>query len=138
MPFNPGIFTTAATGEGQGSILIAGTTTLAAPVGAFPDSRPVRKGEFIAIFATGLGPVTNMPATGAPASDNPLSVTTTLPQVTIGGIPATVTFSGLAPGFVGLYQINVEIPAGAPSGDAIEVVVTIGGAQSNAVTIAVD
>ena len=138
VPFNPGIFTTAATGEGQGSILIAGTTTLAAPVGAFPDSRPVRKGEFIAIFATGLGPVTNMPATGAPASDNPLSVTTTLPRVTISGVPATVTFSGLAPGFVGLYQINVEIPAGAPSGGAVEVVVTIGGVSSNVVTIAVE
>ncbi len=138
VPFNPGIFTTAATGEGQGSILIAGTTTLAAPVGAFPDSRPARRGEFVAIFATGLGPVTNMPASGAPASDNRLSETITLPQVTIGGVPATVTFSGLAPGFVGLYQINVEIPAGAPSGGAIDVVVTIGDVSSNVVTIAVE
>ena len=138
VPFNPGIFTTSATGEGQGSILIAGTATLAAPVGAFPDSRPVNRGEQIAIFGTGLGPVTNMPATGAAASDDPLSETTTQPQVTVGGVPATVTFSGLAPGFVGLYQINVEILEGTPSGDAIEVVVTIGGVSSNIVTIAIE
>ena len=138
VPFNPGIFTTSATGEGQGSILIAGTTTLAAPVGVFPDSRPARAGEFVAIFATGLGPVTNMPATGAPASDGPLSATTTLPAVTIGGLPAMVTFSGLAPGFVGLYQVNAEIPEQALSGGAVEVVVTIGGVSSNVVTIAVE
>ena len=138
VPFNPGIFTTAATGEGQGSILIAGTATLAAPVGAFPDSRPAGSGEFVAIFGTGLGPVTNMPATGAAASDDPLSETTTQPQVTIGGMPATVTFSGLAPGFVGLYQINVEILDGTPSGGAIEVGVTIGGVSSNVVTIAIE
>ena len=118
--------------------MIAGTVTLAAPAGAFPDSRPARPGEFVAIFATGLGPVEPPLATGAPASDDPLSVTTTLPQVTIGGVPATVTFSGLAPGFVGLYQINVEIPAGAPSGGAVAVVVTIGGVQSNVVTIAIE
>ena len=136
--FNPGIFTTSATGEGQGSILIAGTATLAAPAGAFPDSRPVSRGEPIAIFATGLGPVTNMPATGAAASDDPLSETTTQPQVTVGGVAATVIFSGLAPGFVGLYQINVVIPEGAPSGDAIEVVITIGGVVSNVVTIAIE
>ena len=136
--FNPGIFTTAATGEGEGSILIAGTATLAAPAGAFPDSRPVNRGEQIAIFGTGLGPVTNMPATGAAASDDPLSHTTAQPQATVGGVAATVIFSGLAPGFVGLYQINVEILEGTPSGDAVEVVLTIGGVSSNIVTIAIE
>jgi uncharacterized protein (TIGR03437 family) len=57
--------------------------------------------------------------------------------VTIGGVPARVTFSGLAPGFVGLYQVNVQVPPGAPAGDAITAQLEIGGVTSNAVTIAI-
>ena len=51
VPFNPGIFTTSATGEGQGSILIAGTATLAAPAGAFPDSLGRRARESSSRFS---------------------------------------------------------------------------------------
>src|ERR1022692_3787942 len=51
---------------------------------------------------------------GSPAAGNPLSETVTKPTVTIGGVPANVTFSGLAPGFVGLYQVNAQVPASAP------------------------
>jgi uncharacterized protein (TIGR03437 family) len=78
-PFGPGIFTMDATGTGQGAILIAPTDQLAAP------DHPVLRGEYIAIFCTGLGEVTNEPATGAPALARPLSVTLTMPTVTIGG-----------------------------------------------------
>jgi len=136
-PFDPGIFTADATGTGQGSILIAGTASLAAPAGAFPNVRPVRGGEFIAIFCTGLGAVSHTPPTGGEAVADPLSETLTLPTVTVGGVEARVVFSGLAPGFVGLYQVNVETPEGVAPGDSIEVVVTIGGIESNVVTIAV-
>jgi len=59
-------------------------------------------------------------------------------SVTIGGVPATVSFAGLAPGFVGLYQVNVEVPEAAPSGSSVPVVLSIGGAASNTVTIAVE
>jgi uncharacterized protein (TIGR03437 family) len=48
-----------------------------------------------------------------------------------------VIFSGLAPGFVGLYQVNVQVPAAAPSGAAVPVALTIAGVQSNTVTIAI-
>jgi uncharacterized protein (TIGR03437 family) len=68
---------------------------------------------------------------------NPLSSTTTLPVVTIGGVAAQVVFSGLAPDFVGLYQVNALVPQGAPSGSAVSVLMTIGGVASNTVTIAV-
>ena len=50
---------------------------------------------------------------------------------------ATVTFSGLAPEFVGLYQVNAQVPANAPTSDAVPVVLSIGGVTSNAVTIAI-
>ena len=134
----PGLFATNQQGFGQGAILIANSGgTIAAPVGAFPNSRPVMRGtEFISIFCTGLGAVMSQPATGSAATDAS-STTLTTPTVTIGGVAATVTFSGLAPTFVGLYQVNVEVPTNAPVGDAVNVVLTIGGATANTVTIAV-
>jgi uncharacterized protein (TIGR03437 family) len=137
-PYAPALFTTNAGGTGQASTLIAGTTSLAAPIGAFPASRPARIGEYLSIYATGLGDVSNRPSLGSASPDGPLATTLATPAITIGGVPATVSFSGLAPGFVGLYQINVQVPAGAPTGPDIPIVVTIGGVPSNTATIAVD
>ncbi|HXE74299.1 MAG TPA: hypothetical protein VNN18_01505 [Candidatus Xenobia bacterium] len=138
-PFSPGLFSTSQNGMGQGAILIANTPNLAAPQGAFPGSRPAVRGvDFLEIYCTGLGPVTNQPATGAAASANPLSHTLTTPQVTIGGVPATVLFSGLAPPYVGLYVVTLQVPTGTPTGNAVPVVLTIGGISSNTVTIAVE
>jgi uncharacterized protein (TIGR03437 family) len=81
--------------------------------------------------------VTNTPASGAVAPSSPLSTTTAIPRVTVGGVSAQVLFSGLAPGSVGEYQINILVPANAPSGSADAVVVTIAGAVSNTVTMAI-
>ncbi len=136
--FSPGLFALTQTGTGQGAVLIAGTAIIAAPSGSFAGARPVRRGESISIFCTGLGAASNPPASGAPASLQSLSPTTTNPSVTIGGIQATVSFSGLAPGFVGLYQVNAEVPPNSPNGNAVQVVLTIGGLVSNTVTIAVE
>jgi uncharacterized protein (TIGR03437 family) len=95
------------------------------------------RGEFISIYCTGLGAVSDQPATGLAAKADPLSVTTSTPTVTIGGIVAQVSFSGLAPGSVGLYQVNVQVPVGAPASDDVPVTLSIGGVTSNTVTIAV-
>jgi uncharacterized protein (TIGR03437 family) len=130
-PFNPGIFSLNAMGTGQGAILVAPTAQVAA-VGT-----PVSRGGYIAIYCTGLGAVTNQPATGAAAPVSPLSVTVVKPTVTIGGVAAGVTFAGLAPGFVGLYQVNAAVPAGVSPGDAVPVVITMENTASNTVTIAV-
>jgi len=56
--------------------------------------------------------------------------------VTVGNANAAVQFSGLAPGFVGLYQLNVTIPANAPSG-VQSLVIEIGGVRSKPVTLAI-
>jgi minor extracellular serine protease Vpr len=85
----------------------------------------------------GLGAVGNQPADGAASPSNPLAHTTTLAQVSIGGVQTAASFSGLAPGFVGLYQVNVLVPASVAAGSAVPVAVSIGGATSNTVTIAV-
>src|SRR3984893_11310911 len=133
-------------GSGQGAIVTM-DGVLAAPSGAFPGSRPVRPGETISIFATGLGPVNNRPATGSTASSQPLATTRTNAFVTVGGVPATNTFVGLAPApagasqipvFPGVYRLEVQVAANTPGGDAVPVTVGAYGVyQSNTVTIAV-
>lgn len=137
--FSPGIFTLNQQGTGQGAILLANSGTFAAPTGSIPqrDARPAAKGDFITIFCTGLGAVDPPVNSGAVAPSSQLARTTTQPTVTIGGINAPVSFSGLSPGFVGLYQINVQVPQTAPSGPAVNLQITIGGVTSNLVTIAV-
>lgn len=56
---------------------------------------------------------------------------------TIGGITAPVSFAGLAPTFVGLYQINVTVPQGITPGNAVDLVIYQAGVPSNTVTIAI-
>ena len=143
----PQIFTTNQQGFGQGAVLIAGTAAIVAPSGAFPGSRPAAKGEYISIYTTGLGAVENEPGDGAAATG--LSPTVAQPVVRIGctganGIvafcSAPVQFSGLAPGFTGLYQVNVQIPSSALSGNQVPLQLNFtGGAgrPSNIVTIAI-
>jgi uncharacterized protein (TIGR03437 family) len=107
-------------------------------VGAFPGSQPVTRGDFLAIYCTGLVAVNNTPADGAPApSSPPLATTLANPSVTIGGMPAVVSYSGLAPGLVGLYQVNVQVPNNTPTGNAVNLAITVGSLTSNTVTVAV-
>jgi uncharacterized protein (TIGR03437 family) len=79
-------------------------------------ANPAKKGRAIQIYMNGLGPVDNTPPSGEIAPATPLARTKIVPTVTIGGKPADVVFSGLAPFNVGLYQLNVVVPADAPSG----------------------
>jgi uncharacterized protein (TIGR03437 family) len=129
--FAPGIFTINGQGTGQGAILNLSNQLVDA-------THPAKVGDYIQIYCTGLGEVTNSPGIGLPASADPLSVTGTTPTVSIGGVDGLVQFSGLTPGAAGLNQINVQIPAGVAAGGAVPVSVSIGGAVSNTVTIAVE
>ncbi|MBM3756424.1 MAG: hypothetical protein FJW38_20840 [Acidobacteria bacterium] len=97
----------------------------------------VRRGSGIAqIYANGLGPVTNTPPSGEPAPSQPLATCRVQPEVTIGGRAAAVQFCGLAPGFVGLYQLNVSVPADAPTG-VQPLIIRAGGVASKTSAIAV-
>jgi uncharacterized protein (TIGR03437 family) len=126
--FSPGIFTLDP--AGTGAILHAGNFSL---VGA---GAPARVGEFILIYATGLGSLRTPFPSGAPAPSDPPAETLITPIVTIGGLSARVSFSGLAPGFVGLYQLNVQVPDSLASGNQ-PVQILGGGLFSNTATVAV-
>ncbi|MBI2817388.1 MAG: S8 family serine peptidase [Acidobacteria bacterium] len=125
----PGIFTLGQNGTGRGAILHADGT----PVNP---SNPARSGETVLLYATGLGTVTPTVTSGTQALSSPVSITRITPSVTIADIDAPVAFSGLAPGFVGLYQVNLQVPDGIPTGEQT-LVLTANGAQSNPVTISV-
>lgn len=130
-PVAPGIFTLTSDGRGAGAILHTNDLTLVS------SAKPATRNEGIAVYATGLGSVSPAVPSGAPGPRTPLSRTTQEVSATIGGMVAQVVFSGLAPDFVGVYQVNVIVPSNAPIGDAVPIAITIGGVTSNNVTIAV-
>ncbi|MBI3696756.1 MAG: S8 family serine peptidase [Acidobacteria bacterium] len=99
-------------------------------------SNPARRGETVIVYATGVGPVDPPQASGEAASAQPLARMVQTPVVTVGGQAASVFFSGLAPSFVGLNQLNVTIPLGAPSG-VQPLVITANGIPSNTVNVPV-
>jgi uncharacterized protein (TIGR03437 family) len=132
----PGIYTANQQGTGQGAVLTV-DNALAAPTGAYPGSHPASQGSVIQVFCTGLGAVTNPPGVGAAAPNSPLSYTVATVTATIAGVNAPVIFAGLAPGFIGLYQVNVTVPFGTPVAGAVPLVLSVGSAVSNTATIAV-
>lgn len=97
-------------------------------------AKPAAGNEVIVLYCTGLGAVSPAATTGALASGTTLNYTTLAPTVTVAGASAPVAFSGLAPGLVGLYQINFTVPASTPSGNAA-VVVTANGVASNSANL---
>ena len=105
----PGIWSTQS-GSGQ-AIAINTDGSLAGPAESIPGLalRPAAPGDTIVVLATGLGAVSPAVATGANSTDA-LRLTTATPVVLIGGKPATVTFSGLSPQFVGVNQLNIVVP----------------------------
>jgi uncharacterized protein (TIGR03437 family) len=109
----PGLFSDTASGTRDGAILNA-VTFDRGPFTVTTLGQPT----YLAIYATGLD-------LSAP------------PVVTIGGVPVRVDFSGNAPGFVGLQQINVELPPSLAGAGRVEVAVTAGGKTSNIVEVVI-
>jgi uncharacterized protein (TIGR03437 family) len=131
---HPGLFTVDASGLGGGAILNQDYSLNGG-------LNPAARGTVVMIYSTGGG-VTNPPsvdATVTPAPPPLYQLKTSPMSVTIGGIPATVSYSGAAPSQIaGLTQINAQVPAAVTPGTKVPVVVTIGTWQSQpGVTMAV-
>jgi uncharacterized protein (TIGR03437 family) len=160
----PGIFRVADPSQASrknGAVLFANTAWLVMPASmatargltscaglpvAATCGQPAGAGDYIQIFATGLGRATpggdpngKVLPTGsvAPGDGSVLYQTVQKPTVTIGGAATPLLFSGIAPGFSGLYQINVQVPSGVTPGDDVPIVVSMPNGVSDSVTIAV-
>jgi len=90
------------------------------------DSNPIHPGDELVIYLTGLGQTNPAGNTGYPAPGNPLSNTLTATTVTLGGMNLPVIYAGLAPGEVGVYQINVSVPGGTPTGISMPLTINQG------------
>ncbi len=125
--YSPGIFAN----SGNAAVVDANTASVVTA------ANPARRGDTLELYLNGLGPVSITPPSGEPTpSTQPLSYTGVQPTVTIGGVTAQVTFSGLAPGNVGLYQVNAVVAPNTPTGNQ-PLVVSIGGVQSPAANLPV-
>ena len=142
---SPGIFTANQSGTGQAAV-VNQDGSINGP------GSPAPVGSTILIYGTGQGQVSPAVADGTAAPGAPFANTIAVPTsdgkaclnsqpsmcVAIGSTGfGDVKFSGLAPGFIGLWQINVVIPQGTPSGSSVPVRVVINGTPSNSITIAV-
>ena len=106
---------------------VLGKTGLLAPI----PTTPAAPGETVVLYCTGGGP-TNPPLIPGQMPTAALSLAT-LPQVTIGGAPATVVSATVVPGNPGVYQLKVQVPPGTANGD--QPVVVQSGAFSSASTL---
>jgi uncharacterized protein (TIGR03437 family) len=99
-------------------------------------SNPAAAGGIIIAYLTGAGAVSPQPADGAAAGSSPVSMVTPTVTATIGGQAATVSSAALAPDFVGLWQVNIEVPMGVTQGD-LPLVVSVDGQTSNSANVSV-
>jgi len=125
---DPGIYSLASSGQGQGAILnfVSGSYTINS------SSNPAPRGSTVVIYLTGAGATTSV-VDNQLIPSNPAITPALSPLVTIGGQAATVLAAQAPAGSVpGLIQLNVTVPTGLTAGAAFPVVVTIGGVQSQA------
>jgi minor extracellular serine protease Vpr len=124
---DPGIFTY------QGNYAVA---LLSPSYSLLGPNNPAYPGDYVVLYTTGLGPLSLDLRDGYGAPSNPLAYTQDPFEVLVAGKPCKVFYSGLAPGFVGLYQLNVQLPFDVPRGN-LSVQITSPYADSNVAVIPV-
>jgi uncharacterized protein (TIGR03437 family) len=130
VPVDPGIFSVASSGHGQGAILNYNSTTADYTINSA--ANPAVKGSTVVIYVTGTG-VSNSLVDNQLIPASPAVVPLVAPTVTIGGQSAVVLGAQAPPGSVpGLIQINAVVPATLQAAPAAPVVVTVGSASSQA------
>ena len=140
----PALFTASMDGTGAGLALNQDNSRNSS-------ANAAAKGSIIILYGTGQGPVSPPVPDGTAAPSGPLAATVAVPTsdgrtcltsqpsvcVAIGSTFGEIQFSGLAPGFVGLWQLNVKVPQEVATGAAVPVRAILNGAPSNIVTVAI-
>jgi len=91
------------------------------------DTNPVHRNDILTIYLTGLGAVAPAVNDGFPGPFGPLATTISDPVVQLGGVGLQLLYSGLAPGEVGVYVLNVIVPSNAPQGLSVPLTIAQGG-----------
>jgi uncharacterized protein (TIGR03437 family) len=137
-PFSPGIFSsgTQAIAYGNSDGIIAAAAGAISGLTTHPAK--INDPNTLVILATGLGAVNPPVQTGSNVTDGVAHNTTTTPTVMVGNVAAQVVFSGISPQFVGVYQLNIVIAPGTPTGDKVPLQISMGGVTTpSTITIAV-
>ncbi|MFN8687037.1 MAG: hypothetical protein ACK50U_13685, partial [Acidobacteriota bacterium] len=94
------------------------------------NSNPLKRNDSVVIYLTGMGQTTPPVPAGLSAPSDPLARSLVEPAVSIGGVEVPVTFAGLTPGEVGVYQINANILRWVPTGFNVPLEINQGGAKT--------
>jgi uncharacterized protein (TIGR03437 family) len=131
---SPGIYAyPALNGIGPGAIIHATGPQIGTVVSA---ASPATSGEIVSIYLTGLGAVKNPPADGTAVKDANSTMLGNI-AVYVAGLQAQVSYSGLAPNYPGLYQLNVTLPAPLPASGALPLAILTDNAYHDQITIQV-
>jgi len=93
-------------------------------------TNPIHPTDYLEIYLAGMGATTPAVAAGMPGPSNPLAMVQTAPLVTLGGASLPVLYAGMAPGEVGVYQVDVYVPGGMPQGLQIPLQISQGGSTT--------
>jgi uncharacterized protein (TIGR03437 family) len=126
----PALFTTSGAGAGNAAAFqvdpVKGDITLNS------DKSPASKGDFLVLYATGVGPTQPIPQNGFVAT-GPSTVSIANVSVLLGDALAEILYAGVTPGLItGIVQINARIPGDTPAGKAVPIVLKVGDIASPA------
>lgn len=126
-PVAPAVFQSGTAGPITGipTVVKASNQQLVTP------SNPIHGNDWIVIYATGLGITSPAVPAGLPAPYSPLAIAVVAPDVSLGGVPLAVSYAGLAPGEVGVYQINAHVPFKPFEGDQVPLTITQSGVTAS-------
>jgi uncharacterized protein (TIGR03437 family) len=122
----PAIFQSGTAGPetGLATIVRANNGQLVTP------TNPIHPNDSIVIYLTGMGVTAPPVPTGQPAPSGTLASAIAAPTVTLGGAAMNVSYAGLVPGEVGVYQINAVAPLSTPQGLSIPLTINQGGGST--------